>query len=84
MHSSLSTIRDRNGISDARIQMEGLQPNHIILSKRLPNMQERIKEFDALAEDLVKALDDFKVPAREKAELMGLFGPMKRDILEVL
>ena len=64
--------------------MEGLQPNHIILSKRLPNMQERIKEFDALAEDLVKALDDFKVPAREKAELMGLFGPMKRDILEVL
>jgi hemoglobin len=33
-------------------------------------------------EDLVKALDTFKVPAQEKEELLGLLGPMKKDIVE--
>jgi hemoglobin len=36
----------------------------------------------ALVEDLVKAKDMFKVPAQEKGELMGLLGPMKKDIVE--
>lgn len=40
-------------------------------------------DFDALVEDLVKALDTFKVPAREKGELLGLLSPMKKDIVEV-
>ena len=40
-------------------------------------------DFGALVEDLVKALDTFKVPAREKGELLGLLGPMKKDIVEV-
>ncbi|HEX8750396.1 MAG TPA: group 1 truncated hemoglobin [Nitrospira sp.] len=40
-------------------------------------------DFDALVEDLIKALDTFKVPAREKSELLGLLGPMKKDIVEV-
>lgn len=40
-------------------------------------------DFDALVEDLVKALDRFKVPAKEKGELLGLLGPMKQDIVEV-
>jgi len=39
-------------------------------------------DFDALVEDLVGALDRFKVPAREKGELMALLGPMKKDIVE--
>jgi hemoglobin len=39
-------------------------------------------EFDALVEDLVRALDRFKVPAREKGELLHLLGPMKREIVE--
>jgi hemoglobin len=38
-------------------------------------------EFDALVEDLVKSLDKFKVPAREKGELLGVLGPMKTDIV---
>ena len=38
-------------------------------------------EFDALVEDLVKSLDKFKVPAREKGELLGVLGPMKGDIV---
>jgi hemoglobin len=40
-------------------------------------------DFDALVEDLVKALDTFKVPVKEKSELLGLLGPMKKDIVEV-
>lgn len=39
-------------------------------------------DFDALVEDLVGALDRFKVPAKEKGELMALLGPMKKDIVE--
>ena len=38
-------------------------------------------EFGALVEDLVKSLDKFRVPAREKGELLGVLGPMKGDIV---
>ena len=34
-------------------------------------------------EDLVKALDKFNVPAREKNELLGILGGLKKDIVEV-
>jgi len=37
--------------------------------------------FNALVEDLVKALDQFKVGATEKNELLGALGPMKGDIV---
>jgi hemoglobin len=37
--------------------------------------------FNALVEDLVKTLDKFKVPAKEKNELLGILGPMKADIV---
>jgi hemoglobin len=39
-------------------------------------------DFGALIEDLVKALDTFKVPTQEKNELLGLLGPMRKDIVE--
>ncbi|MBI2311518.1 MAG: group 1 truncated hemoglobin [Betaproteobacteria bacterium] len=38
-------------------------------------------QFGALVEDLVKTLDKFKVPEREKGELLGVLGPMKGDIV---
>ena len=37
--------------------------------------------FDALVEDLVKALYKFSVPEREKGELLAILGPMKADIV---
>ena len=45
----------------------------------------KIKEadFTALVEDLVKALDKFKVPKKEKDELLGALGGMKPDIVGV-
>ena len=38
-------------------------------------------EFNALAEDTVKALDKFKVPAQEKGEVMGLLGSLKGAVI---
>jgi hemoglobin len=38
-------------------------------------------EFNALVEDLVKALDKFNVPEKEKGELLGALGGMKGDIV---
>ena len=39
-------------------------------------------DFDALVGNLVTTLNQFKVPDREKNELLGALGPMKRDIVE--
>jgi len=39
-------------------------------------------DFTALVEDLVGALDKFKVGEKEKNDLLGALGPMKSDIVE--
>jgi hypothetical protein len=41
----------------------------------------RTKEFNDLVGDLVSALDKFNVPGKEKGELLGALGSMKRDIV---
>lgn len=38
-------------------------------------------QFNALVEDLAKTLGKFKVPPREKNELLAILGPMKKDIV---
>lgn len=38
-------------------------------------------EFMALAEDTTKALNKFKVPAKEQGEVIGLLGSLKGDIV---
>jgi len=38
-------------------------------------------QFDALVEDLVGALDKFKVADADKQALLGVLGPMKSDIV---
>ena len=38
--------------------------------------------FNALVGDLIKALDKFNVPAKEKGELLSALGGMKKDIVE--
>jgi len=38
-------------------------------------------DFNALVEDLAKTLDDNKVPAKEKGELLGALGPLKSQIV---
>jgi hemoglobin len=39
------------------------------------------EEFTALVENLSDALDKFKVPEKEKSELLGALGPLKPDIV---
>jgi hemoglobin len=39
------------------------------------------EEWNALVEDLVAALDKFAVPEREKGELLGALGGMKKEIV---
>jgi hemoglobin len=39
-------------------------------------------EFEAVVDDLVKTLDHYKVPKREKQELLALLAPMRNDIVE--
>ena len=38
-------------------------------------------DFDALVEDLAASLDHFNVGAREKSELLGALGGMRKDIV---
>lgn len=40
------------------------------------------EEFDALVGDLVATLNKFKVGERERNELLGALGPMKKDIVD--
>jgi hemoglobin len=40
-------------------------------------------DFSALVEDLVASLDKFEVSEPEKKELLGILGPMKKDIVEL-
>jgi hemoglobin len=47
------------------------------------NMGVTSAQFDALVGDLVAALDKFNVPEKEKGELLGALGPLKKDIVEV-
>ena len=40
------------------------------------------KDFQALVEDLVGALDKFQVKEADKNALLGVLGPMQKDIVE--
>jgi len=42
------------------------------------------EQFDALVGDLVASLNKFKVPEREKNELLSALGPMKKDIVTAM
>ena len=41
----------------------------------------RDDEFDALVEDIAKSLDKFKVPARERAEVLAILRQMRNAIV---
>ena len=41
-------------------------------------------EFDYVVDDLVTTLDRYKVPEREKSEVLALLAPMRGDIVQAL
>ena len=51
------------------------------MKKAHTGMQLTETEFNALAEDTTKALNKFNVPAKEQAEVMGMLGSFKGDIV---
>src|SRR5215475_6625121 len=46
------------------------------------NMGTTAGEFNALVEDLIKTLNKFRVPEREKSELLGALAKLRGDIVE--
>ena len=40
------------------------------------------KEWDTSVKHLIATLDKFKVPAKEKGEVLGAVGPLEKDIVE--
>jgi hemoglobin len=53
------------------------------MTKAHHNMKVTEGEFNALVEDLVATLDKFKVPEKEKGEVLAALGPLKSQIVEV-
>jgi hemoglobin len=45
-------------------------------------MHIRAEEFDALVEDIARSLDRFKVPAREKGEVLAILRQLKSAVIE--
>lgn len=45
-------------------------------------MHIRGDEFDALVEDIAKSLDKFKVPPRERAEVLAILRQMKSSVID--
>lgn len=42
------------------------------------------EQFDALVGDLVSSLNKFNVPEREKKELLGALGPLRKDVVTAM
>ena len=40
------------------------------------------KDWDVSVQDLIATLDKFKVPAKEKEEVLAAVGALKKDIVE--
>ena len=47
------------------------------------NMAVTTGEFNALAEDLTATLNKFKVPEKERNDLIGAVAPLAKDIVEI-
>lgn len=62
----------------------GTKPGHEPISLEEAHRELEISptEFDAVAEELAKALDYFKVPEREKGEVLAAFAAHKGEVTE--
>jgi hemoglobin len=45
-------------------------------------MQIRAEEFDAMIDDIARSLDKFRVPARERGEVLAILRQMKSAVIE--
>ena len=71
-------------VSGGPFEYVGTKPGHDQLSLEEAHRELEITsdEFDAVAGELAKALDFFKVPAREKDEVLAAFAAHKGEVTE--
>lgn len=68
-----------NQIGEATGGPEKYTGKDMVTAHKGMNIQD--KHFDALVGDLVKSLDFYMVPEKEKKELLDILGPMRSDIV---
>ena len=75
--------RLKSNLSDQICQAAGGPCSYLGKDMKTAHKDMRITdaEWNATVEALVKALDKHKVGAREKQELLGALGPMRKDIV---
>ena len=71
-------------ISGGPFQYSGTQPGSTTLGLEAAHMNLKISpdEFDAVAGVLAETLDHFKVPAKEKSEVLGAFAAHKNEVTQ--
>ena len=71
-------------ISGGPFEYVGTKPGHDALGLEEAHRALGITggEFDAVAEELARSLDHFKVPAREKGEVLAAFAAHKGEVTE--
>lgn len=71
-------------VSGGPYQYIGTKPGRTQLSLEEGHRELKItsEEFDEVAAELARSLDMFKVPEREKAEVLGAFAAHKGEVIE--
>ena len=71
-------------VSGGPYEYRGTKPGHEALSLEEAHRELAIApdEFDAVAGELAKSLDHFKVPEREKGEVLAAFAAHKGEVTE--
>jgi hemoglobin len=71
-------------VSGGPFQYVGTKPGRTLLGLEEAHRDLRIspEEFDEVAAELGRALDAFKVPEREKSEVLGAFAAHKGEVTE--
>lgn len=71
-------------VSGGPYQYIGTKPGRTQLSLEEGHRELRItsEEFDEVAAELARSLDMFKVPEREKSEVLGAFAAHKGEVIE--
>lgn len=71
-------------ISGGPFQYSATEPGSTTLGLEAAHLKLKIspEEFDAVAGELAKTLDHFKVPAKEKGEVLGAFAAHKNEVTQ--
>jgi len=71
-------------VAGGPFEFSATRPGRTVLGLEEAHRKLRISpaEFDAVADELARALDSFNVPEREKEEVLGAFAAHKNEVTE--